>query len=105
DDQLIIRTGIHNAAEALLGTSSVIHVTGNGVLELDADSTGENAYTGAWNIDHSIIAGEAGATVLNAVAGLGARSGGVPAPVTLTSGYLIDMRSSSGSRVPNPMTF
>jgi autotransporter-associated beta strand protein len=105
DDQLVIANAIRNTSDAPEGTSSVIRVTGNGVLQLDFPSTASPAYTGSWNIDHTIIGNEAGATVINDVNALGARAGGAPASVTLTSGFLIDVRSSNAARVPNPMTF
>src|SRR5439155_21901045 len=105
DDQLVLRTAIQNTSAAPSGTSSIIHVTGNGVLQLDVSGTGASAYSGSWNIDHSIINNETGVTLLNATQALGAPSGGTAAGVTLSSGYLTDLRSAGNNRVPNPITF
>jgi autotransporter-associated beta strand protein len=102
---LVLYSAVHDTTSAPTGTNSVINVTGGGELELTADSTGNLAYTGGWNINHTVSGSSSGLTFLESPLSLGYNSTtGYAAPVTLTRGYLCDSSSTQSTPIPNPIT-
>ncbi len=92
---------VQNSAGAPSGTSSIIHVTGVGVVTLAAASSGASAFTGSWDFNQAAPGAE-GLTFLTDPAALGA--GTTPASVTMDYGYLTDVASTAAAPVPNPIT-
>ena len=96
---------VFNTTPAPAGTNSLITVTGTGVITLNGNSGTSFAYTGGWNINHGIAGNLTGQTYINDYDAMGVNDLGYAAPVTLTSGFLSDVRSTIAHPVPNPITF
>jgi autotransporter-associated beta strand protein len=94
-----------NTTPAPAGANSLITVTGTGVVTLNGNSGTSFAYTGGWNINHGIVGNLTGQTYIYDYDAMGVNDAGYAAPVTLTSGFLSDVRSNVDHPVPNPITF
>lgn len=95
DSIFVMASFMGNATETLAASGSKVNITGSGQMYLQGGTVGANAYTGAWDVQMSTA--DFGIVFTNSNASWGARTGGAPAQVTLTSGFAVDPNTSAAN--------